>query len=136
MKKTPVILMSTAFLSVPCAEGAAQKSAIANPIIKTAVARMTQSQPTEREFKDLVSAYTSLPASMISFSMRFVGDLGYDSCSFEMLIQDIENAFFNDVLRSPISSGSSFESFTVRDLWRYVNEEWDQQNGDYLDEEF
>ena len=128
MKKTPAILMTTALLSVPCLEGVAQKSTTANSIIKTAVARMAQSQPTEWEFKELVSAYTTLSPGEINFSMYFLGDLGYDSLSFELLIQDIENAFFNDNLNSPIGDGASFSSYTVRNLWKYVNEEWNRQN--------
>ena len=128
MKKTPAILMTTALLSVPCAEGVAQKSTTTNSIIKTAVARMAQSQPTEWEFKELVSAYTTLSPGEINFSMYFLGDLGYDSLSFESLIQDIENAFFNDILNSPIIDGASFSNYTVRNLWKYVNEEWNRQN--------
>ena len=62
MKKTPAILMTTALLSVPCAEGATQKVTATNsPIIKTALMRTTLNKPCKRVYYEIVYEFSSSP---------------------------------------------------------------------------
>lgn len=132
MKKTPAILMTTALLSVPCTEGTAQKTTATNPIVIPSITRSIQEQfPTPYRFKELVAQHSNrdVTPSDITFSMNFVDDLGYDSFDFEVLLISIEYEFFDDILSSPISSGTSFHLLTVRDLWEHVESEWDRLYG-------
>ena len=125
MKKTPAILMTTALLSVPCAEGVAQKPTTA-PIITPSATR-TIVVPTWDKFQNFVGEYaiSSINSQDISFGMFLVNDLGYDSLNFELLLLTIEEEFSLAFSCSPISNDLPFLELTVGDLWDFVLEEWE-----------
>lgn len=133
MKKTPAILMTTALLSVPCAEGVAQKSTTADSIIKTALMRCRPTEPCKELYYKIIAdcatenGHPCTPDD-ISDDLNFFDDLGFDSMSILELFEDIvEKIFIADEPTQP-----DLSDLTVGELWDIILELWEELYGEAI----
>lgn len=135
MKKTPAILMTTALLSVPCAEGVAQTpTPPTTPAINTQSLRTTPRRPCKMAYYEIVSEFShySYTADEITDEMRFIDDLGYDSFSLLLMFQKIEEEIFNgDIfLDTPDDYEDSLYELQVGHVWEYILDLWNERYGE------
>ena len=132
MKKTPAILMTTALLSVPCAEGVAQKVTATNsPIIKTALMRTTLNKPCKRVYYEIVSEFSSgYSSDEINDELLFKDDLGYDSLAFVQMLAKLEDELTNNFAIDNPTYSIPMDNIKVGDVWDAVVEAWEEYTGE------
>ena len=134
MKKTPAILMTTALLSVPCAEGATQKVTATNsPIIKTALMRTTLNKPCKRVYYEIVYEFSSSPylPDDINDELLFQDDLGYDSLAFVQMLVKLEDELTkNDFSIDNPTYSIPMDDIMVGHVWNAIVKAWEDYTGE------